>query len=121
MITCSINALKGKIFDSVTTIDTYTGIRFKNKNETYLLCHQQECCEDVYLEEVCGDLEDLEGAEILQAEEASNPEDLPGKPTDVSYTWTFYKFSTCKGYVTARFYGSSNGYYPESVELYRKE
>lgn len=79
---------------------------------TFRFAHRQECCEYVHIEDIEGDLSDLVGSPILQAEEVA--EENP----DVEYgMWTFYKFATLKGYVTVRFYGSSNGYYGVSVSL----
>ena len=92
--------------------------------DKYRLYHYQDCCEGVYIEDICGDLKDLVGSPIVLAEEVScsdeTPEGLPppGKYCD-SFTWTFYKISTVKGHVTIRWYGESNGYYSESVDFVR--
>lgn len=83
----------------------------------FIFYHEQDCCESVSIEDVCGDLDDLVGSPLTQAEETVNDD---GDVKDEDYgsaTWTFYKFSTVKGSVTVRWYGSSNGYYSESVDF----
>lgn len=79
--------------------------------------HQQDCCESVYIESIVGNLEDLVGSPLLVVEEVSNYNADPVYKSEESYTWTFYKFATLKGYVDVRWYGSSNGYYSESVSV----
>jgi hypothetical protein len=83
----------------------------------YALFHEQDCCEGVHVEEVIGDLGDLVGSPLVMAEESTN-HDNPPQQAD-SWTWTFYKFATAKGYVTVRWLGESNGYYSESVSFAR--
>ena len=90
----------------------------------FYLYHRQDCCEHVYIESVVGDLSDLVGSPILVSEESSNANENPEgiKPPESyqdSWTWTFYKFATIKGHVDIRWYGSSNGYYSESVDFAR--
>lgn len=97
-----------------------------DKGTIFILCHKSECCENVYIEDICGDLSDLKNSPILLAEEETSRDGKDGSlgpkvindDNDESYTWTFYKLSTNKGSVTIRWYGSSNGYYSESAYLY---
>jgi hypothetical protein len=116
--------LKGKTLKNVEQRDDE--IVFETVDgEVYKMYHEQDCCESVYIESIVGDLQDLVGAEILLAEDVENIFDVLksiGKEEDDddddgSHTWTFYKFATRKGYVDIRWYGSSNGYYSESVSF----
>ena len=75
----------------------------------FVLTHIQDCCEDVEIESIDGDLDDLIGEPLLMAEEIIKVD---------GDTWTFYKFATVKGYVTVRFLGWSNGYYSERVDWF---
>jgi hypothetical protein len=84
-----------------------------NTGEKYKLHHYQECCERVYIADIIGDLKDLIGSPILMAEEVIHESENP--PGIDSFTWTFYKLATVRGYVTVRWYGASNGFYSESV------
>jgi hypothetical protein len=102
--------------DNEIEIQTECGRLFK-------LLHERDCCEQVYIESVVGDWVDLIGNPILLAEESSKEgteKDCPDgdRYYEGSSTWTFYKLATIKGYVDIRWYGESNGYYSESVDLF---
>jgi hypothetical protein len=117
-----ISVLLGKTLASVTVNEARDEIRFVTDDaKTYLMWHSQDCCESVHVESITGDLVDLIGTPILLAEVSTSdqrPADLPKQEYEgESQTWTFYKFATIKGYVDIRWYGSSNGYYSESVDF----
>lgn len=113
--------LKGKVLTEISDYESdYRCMTFRcSDGSVYRMYHEQDCCESVYIEDVCGEVENLIGSEILMAEEESNIDEKPLSDWDESYTWTYYKLATLKGYVTIRWYGSSNGYYSESVEFYK--
>lgn len=88
---------------------------FCSDGSEYRLYHSQDCCENVLVDDVEGDFDDLLNTPITQAEEVSNVDEPAKDNDDESFTWTFYKLATIKGYVTIKWYGVSNGYYSESV------
>jgi len=120
-VNANISDLVGRTMRSVRRIAD-DELRFEcESGAVFRMLHKQDCCESVAIEDICGDLEDLVGSPITKAEESSSEESLGARdPYDESYTWTFYHFATVKGYVTVRWYGTSNGYYSESVDFERK-
>jgi hypothetical protein len=108
--------LKGRTIKAIEverTNDDY--IKFAMDNgDVFRMDHHQECCEHVYIEDICGDLEDLIDTPILVAEERTEDEPEGGEWGDIS-GWTFYELRTIKGSVTIRWHGSSNGYYSIGV------
>lgn len=89
----------------------------------FKMAHYQSCCESVSIESIVGDLNDLIGEPLLISEEATSSDEPPKKREGLgdyvpeSYTWTFYKLATRKGYVDIRWLGESNGYYSDGVDL----
>jgi hypothetical protein len=115
----NIQVLKGKTLAKVEQHGDDRILFYCDDGTTYVMYHPQDCCENVSIESIAGDLQDLVGNPILLAEEATsseNPVNAPVKEySDESFTWTFYKLATIKGYVDIRWYGSFNGYHSESV------
>lgn len=84
----------GKTFNKVEVSKWKDELSFFIEDKVYKLIHIQECCEEVFIEDICGNLKDLINEPILMAEEYFS--------TTKEATYTFYKFATRKGYVTVR-------------------
>lgn len=115
--------LRGRILSKVVQIDD-DELRFHLTDDHYVkMYHSQDCCESVSIEDIVGDLDDLVGTPLLIAEEVNSDQiETPQIDQDRGYyveseTWTYYRFSTIKGSVSIRWYGTSNGYYSESVDI----
>lgn len=111
-----IEELKGKILKEIQRSDINGNEKLTficNDGDIFEMYHHQDCCESVSIDDIVGDLDDLIGNPITLAEEIS--EDDP--EAYESGTWTFYKLATIKSYVNIKWYGTSNGYYSESVNF----
>lgn len=109
LVGLTLASVTGAVGDDEMVFITTDGRRF-------VFYHDQDCCENVNINDVVGDLADLVGSPLIRAEERTNTTDDPPQDAE-SWTWTFYEFATNKGSVTVRWLGESNGYYSESVSL----
>jgi hypothetical protein len=110
--------MKGKTFVKVEgSVGSGEMLFVTAEGERFLFGHYQDCCESVDINDIVGDLQDLVGEPLLIAEEVKGATE-PDEEHYESYTYTFYKFATRKGYVDVRWLGESNGYYSESVDLF---
>jgi len=115
-VVSDLSVLVGRTMATVTA--THDELHMAGEDGTLVrLYHDQDCCESVQIEDIAGDLADLAGTPLLMAEEVVSDDEPKKGEYDESWTWTFYKFGTAKGYVTVRWYGTSNGYYGEGVDV----
>lgn len=112
-----LNEFVGKKVESIVGMEKDSDtITFKFADgSAYEMYHDQDCCEQVWLEDVDGDVSDLIGQTLSMAEETIEYPEV--ELHNDSETWTYYKFATVKGYVNLRWIGASNGYYSESVDI----
>ena len=63
---------------------------YGESGQNFGMYHSQDCCEYVYIEDITGELSDLENTPILLAQETSNtnnPKTDEDEYTDESWTW----------------------------------
>lgn len=107
-----IEELKGKTLKEITITkddnndECITFITIDD--EVYEMYHERDLSENVYIEDICGDLQNLLHSPILLAEEVSSY-------GDTTPSWTFYKIANINESVTIRWYGDGSGYYSEKV------
>ena len=110
-----ISDFNGLVFTSVVGLEEQSEevIFTSSCGRKFKMYHQQDCCELVYVADVCGDTSDLVGARVISAEERT----IESESDYGTMTATFYDIQTTSGSVTIRWNGESNGYYSESVYI----
>lgn len=84
-----VGMILGKTLKSVVVNGDSSIIFLTTEGEKFLMYHEQECCEHVYIEDIAGDTEDLVGSPILVAREDTD-RDIPLRDYEESCTLTFY-------------------------------
>lgn len=118
-----IEVLLGKTLTSVEVNHDKDVILFKTDDgKEYIMYHESDCCECVTIDDINGDLNDLVGSPITRATEETSCNHYAEPDNNAeSFTWTFYKLATLKGWVDIRWFGESNGYYSEDVTFREKK
>lgn len=107
----------GKTFTSIKN-NSDELIFYCDDDTSYKMYHSQDCCESVYIEDICGNLDDLIGSPITFADDPCSDDIIKKSDCNECYEeWSFYKLATIKGWVDIRWYGSSNGYYSTAVDI----
>ena len=113
MLKVEITELIGKTIDQVFVDGNKSSILFLTRGtkrlngQAFEMFHGQDCCETVWLEDVCGNWDDIVGQTVVNAYMSTSKQDPMG--LDFSHTWTFYTITTTKGTVVLRWCGTSNG------------
>lgn len=115
-----------ELFESLAgkTLTTYrydgeNGLFLTFGDETYVMRHDQSCCEKVSLETSANEMDALVGQKIHHAYVNARQSERLDKHgnLDGTMTWTFYVLQGGTSCVVLRWVGSSNGYYSEEVDF----
>lgn len=90
----NIDALKGKTIINIEGLSKGSEQVFftTSDGDTYKMYHEFDCCEEVSIEDICGDVEDLLNSPILIAEERTskeNPDDIDKNIYEYQESFTY--------------------------------
>lgn len=114
------SSLVGLVVREIDVDDCGDSLRITTEcGRAFMFYHDQDCCEDVRIWDIKGNLNLLKGKRLESVESEildDIPDDVDYKPYD-SYTWTEITFRVTDATVISRWIGESNGYYSEAVDL----
>jgi hypothetical protein len=120
----SFTTLTGLVLEKLVVSKNRDEIEIQASGRKFIMNHDQDCCENVMVESVQGNVSHALGEKIIDATMTSNKNDEPQSPnlpqaiyTNESWTWTYYTIRTQSETIVIRWYGASNGYYSESVDF----
>lgn len=116
--------LRGQTIRAITQLDDDQLIVRTDAAE-FVVQHEQECCESVAITHKIGDPTALVGHTVTLAEEDNPDSPPPGWDPNHSYnashTWSVFILEAGGHRVEFWWLGESNGYYSETVNVYRND
>jgi hypothetical protein len=109
IVDCKFSDLEGKTLSRVDRVGDEILEFHCTDGSRYWMGHYQDCCESVYIEDICGDLDTIQNCPIITADERTYD-------VDDSEQYTFYCLRTIKGTVDIRWTGQSE-YYSVAVSF----
>lgn len=92
-------------------------IHIQASGRKFIMLHYQACCEQVVIDSIDGKPERAIGEQIIDATEHTNSDRPKEDDSPESFTWTYYTIRTQSETIVIRWYGTSNGYYSETVDF----
>ena len=119
--TLKISCLEGYTIKEIIGLESESDVVIlrMESGEEFCFLHKQDCCEDVRLIDYELSSHNLLGGTIISAEERTS-EAEEGVDVHECGTYTFYNIQTTKGILDMRWLGESNGYYSESVDIFKR-
>ena len=117
---CTLSVMLGKTLAKVENLDGDRVLFTLDDGSQFNAYHLQDCCEDVNVHSIVGNLDDIIGVPLITVETSTfkncTPSELSAECVEEeSFTWTLHTLATERGRVVIRWLGTSNGYYGESV------
>ena len=113
------DSLVGEVVEHVDIGNNETLLTFASGRRVRI-DHDQDCCESVWLLDSSGDVAKIVGKPLIEvtSEESSGDNvDIGKEFKDDSSTLTTIRFACADEVVILRWFGTSNGYYSESVDF----
>jgi hypothetical protein len=109
-----INDLVGQTIVSIDNLEYNSScVYFNTEKYIFTMFHEPQCCESIYIDDICGDISDILNTPIIAAYESFKEKNFfSSKIGELSPhdNWTFYNIATVKGDLSIIWRGEQSNY-----------
>ena len=113
-----VHGIVGEVLTHIDLDPERDAIRLTTESgRTFLIHHDQDCCESVHIEDTEGNWRELLGKQVIEVTHEETESGDPPPEDAESWTRTALAFKVDDATVISRWIGESNGHYSESVTI----